>query len=75
MQTAQPSSPTIATTRRPILALPVTLSSQSVATPPTVSPMTPANSGSDANRPTLISVKWRASIRYDGSQLRKIHRQ
>ena len=63
MKQTQPSMPTIATDRRASLALPVLCSSQSVATPPTVSPMTPANNGRDANRPTFRSVKCRKSTR------------
>src|SRR5579883_1834804 len=60
---AQPNKPTIATERCASLELPVLTSSQSVATPPNVSPTTPAHSGSDAKMPTLISVRWRASTR------------
>ena len=53
MNSAQPSRPVIATERRASLVLPVFFNSQSVASPPTVSPMTPANSGSEAKMPTL----------------------
>jgi hypothetical protein len=63
MKTAQPSMPVMATARRANLMLPVFASSQSVASPPTVSPTTPAHSGSDAKMPTLISVKCLNSIR------------
>src|SRR6202000_1441331 len=45
INTAQPSRPVIATVRRAILALPVRRNSQSVASPPAVSPTTPAQSG------------------------------
>src|SRR5450830_1397087 len=53
----------IATARRASLMLPVLASSQSVARPPTVSPTTPAQSGSDAKMPTLINVKCLNSTR------------
>ena len=53
----------MATERRANLVFSVLFKSQSLATPPTVSPMTPANNGSDAKRPTLISVKCLNSTR------------
>src|ERR1700730_12444072 len=63
MNTTQPNMPVMATARRANLVLPVFFKSQSVARPPTVSPTTPAQSGSEANSPTLSSVNCRNSIR------------
>src|SRR5258708_37351075 len=71
----QPNRPTIATERRASLVFPVLCSSQSVASPPTVSPMTPANNGREANRPTFRRVKCRKCTRKRGSRLKKIQMQ
>src|SRR5260370_32949074 len=71
----QPNRPTIATERGASLVVPVLCSSQSVASPPTASPMTPANNGRDANRPTFRGVKCRKATKKNGSQAKKIQRQ
>ena len=51
MKTQVPNMPTIATRRREKFVRPVFLSSQSLAMPPTVSPITPAHSGSEPKMP------------------------
>src|SRR5258706_567563 len=65
----------LTTDRRANLRLFVFSSNLSVSQPPKASPITPAISGIEANKPVLITVKWRYSTRYEGSHERKNHRE